>query len=566
MIDQAVIDKVFDESNIVEVIGEFVRLKKSGSSHIGVCPFHNDRHPSLSVSETKGIFKCFACGESGNVASFLMAHEHMSFPEAIVWLGRRANIDVVSEQTSPVNLKDVQSFFVSRGSLQVESYMKLREFKPETYQFFGVGYSPLENIIAERAKNKEVLYDLGILGKSDRGYYDRFRGRITWPIHSVGGNVIGFAGRSNASPKYLNSPQTSLYDKSKVLFNIFYAKRYIKELDKVYIVEGYTDVMRMWERGYKNVVATCGTALTKDQCTLLKRFTDNVVLLFDGDPAGIKAADKAIDVALSQDLNVYVLTIKGQDPDEYLKANVSLPTEDDWMDYYVNGEDLSADPAYVSMLANDILKIIKVIPDEIKRVLYVRKLSRVLNIKEDALGQRITVKSETPPQGEQMPALIFNEQYLIWLMVCYGNILVPFYDGGDVSVSQYILNAMAEDDILFTDPVLNRIADEIKTSPTSLRHFIFHPDIEISSLVSGMINNSMLIKEMDSESLVRDVFHAILSLKSIYLSDMKAKVRAGIKRAQDAGDMDSCIELLKKDAEYQKIAMMIGKELGRVVN
>jgi hypothetical protein len=165
-----------------------------------------------------------------------------------------------------------------------------------------------------------------------------------------------------------------------------------------------------------------------------------------------------------------------------------------------------------------------------------------------------------------MPALIFNEQYLIWLMVCYGNILVPFYDGGDVSVSQYILNAMAEDDILFTDPVLNRIADEIKTSPTSLRHFIFHPDIEISSLVSGMINNSMLIKEMDSESLVRDVFHAILSLKSIYLSDMKAKVRAGIKRAQDAGDMDSCIELLKKDAEYQKIAMMIGKELGRVVN
>lgn len=565
MIEQAVIDKVFEASSITDVVGEFVRLKKSGSNYTGLCPFHNERHPSFSVSETKGIYKCFSCGESGNVATFLMNHEKMSFPEAIEWLGKRYGIDVAHEQASPVNLKDVQDFFVSRGRYQVESYMKLRNFNPETYQFFGVGYSPLDNVIATNAKHKEILYDVGVLGKADNGYYDRFRGRITWPIHSVGGNVIGFAGRSNGNPKYLNSPQTKLYDKSRVLFNLFYAKKHIKDLDKAYVVEGYTDVMRMWEMGYKNVVATCGTALTADQCMLIKRFTDNIVLLFDGDVAGIKASDRAIDVALSQDLNVYVLTLSGQDPDEYLQSNKELPLEVDWMDYYVAGEDLNTDPAYVSILANEILKVIRVIPDEIKRVLYARKLSGILNVKEDALGRKIGVGTVETTQKEQPSALVFNERYLAWLLLCYGDVMLPFCDGGSVTVSAYILNALNEDSIEFTDPVIKLIADELKTSPKDLKHFIFHNDIRVSSLVSSMVNDDIYNKNSNDDELIRDVSHAILSLKSLYVSDIKAKIRDQIKAAQERGDMETCMTLLKKETEYHKLAMMIGKEIGRVM-
>lgn len=565
MIDQAVIDRIFEATDIVEVIGEFVRLKRSGSSHIGLCPFHNEKTASFVVTESKKIWKCFGCGKAGNVASFIMEHESLSFPESIEWLGKRCGIEVQAEKASVVDLSDVQSFFVDKGKIQATQYMNMRGFKPETCTMFGVGYSPMENIIAEKAKNKDALCDLGILGKADGRFYDRFRGRITWPIHSVGGKVIGFAGRSNGTPKYINTPQTALYDKSKALFNIFHAKKFIKQEDKAYVMEGYTDVMRCWERDYKNSVASCGTALTEDQCLLIKRFTDNIILLYDGDSAGSKAINHAIPIILGVDMNVKVCVLKDCDPDEYLKLNIRLPQEIDWLDYYTKDEDLSSDPTYVSMLANEMIKLIRLIPDEIKRILYTRKLSEILNINEQHLGGRILLKGQEDQPIKVNTALEAHEKYIVWLLMCYGNTELPTTDGEVTTVRDFIISDLKNDGIEFTSPELKLIATEFDVGCPDLSYFARHSNQKVSSMVTKMISDDMYPKDSTTEMLINDVRHAVLSLKSIYVSDMKEKIQSDIKKAQETGDTTRCMDLLVLNSKYSQLSMRIGKELGRVI-
>ncbi len=566
MIPQETIDRILESTNIVDVIGEFVSLKRSGSNYKALCPFHNEKTPSFMVSESKGIWRCFGCGEAGNIISFLMRHEGFNYPEAIQWLGKRIGIEVnldKDEKQSPVNLRDVQDFFVTKGKTIVPAYMQQRHFMSETYSIFGVGHSPKENIISENAKNKEILFELGVLGKSDNRYYDRFRGRITWPYVTISGKVIGWTGRGN-DPKYLNSPQSNVFDKSKNLLNIYNAKKYIKQEDKCYLVEGPTDVMRMYESGYKNTVSSNGTSFTKDMALLIKRFSDNVVILYDGDIAGVKATESAIDILLGEDMNPKVCSLSNGDPDEYLQKNNKLPNELDWMDYYLQGEDLQSDPTYVSILTNEVLKKIKLIPDEIKRILYTRKLSGILNVKEELLGRNIMLKPDNITETKSLSAIALKERYIAWIIINYGNEIVNI-EGNEIKLRDYILNDLTYDEIPFTDPIVDKTVKEC-AGDVSFAQLLNNSDPEISSLVSEMSSNDLYPKDIEKGILVKESEHAILNLKNIYVSEKKNEIQMGIKKAQEAGDMDECFELMKLNQTYHDLSMRIGKSLGRVIN
>ena len=567
MIDQQVIDSIIDQTSIIDVIGEFVTLKKRGQNYIGLCPFHNEKTASFTVAYEKGFYKCFGCGKSGSSAGFLMEHEGMSFPEAIEYLGKRLGIEVKSEPgKKPVNLQAVQDFFVKKGIVQVEAYMRLRQFKKETYEFFGVGYSPRENIISMQSKNKELMLKYGVIGQSNGMFYDRFRGRHTFPIHSVSGNVVGWTGRSESSkPKYVNSPQSEIYDKSKTLFGIFHAKHWIKHEDNCYIVEGPTDVMRLWEKEIRNVVATNGTALTPDQCRLIHRFTDNVTLLYDGDAAGHKATDSAIPIILSEGMNARVVLLPQGDPEEYFRTG-SMPVSMDWIDYYVYDGDVK-DPVYISMVANDTLKMIGMIPDEIKKILYVRKLSSMLGIPEKSLGHRISLKTGDVKK-EDVSALHIHEKHLIWLLVYYGDVMLPVDDGEkmtDMSVASVILDDLQKDEIKFSDPVFEKISQEILSGSLGLRKFIDHEDPIVSSLVIGMMNNDVYDQNANIKTLIRDVEHSILSLKAIYVDKIKQNIQQRILQAQNSQDKDECLRLMNLEADYHKLYVGINNRMGRII-
>ena len=568
MIDQQLVDSIIDQTSIIDVIGDFVTLKKRGQNYIGLCPFHNEKTASFTVAPEKGFFKCFGCGKSGSSAGFLMEHEGMTFPEAIEYLGKRLGIEVKNGSgKKPVNLQQVQDFFVKKGTVQVEAYMRLRQFKKETYEFFGAGYSPRENIISTRSKNKELMLKYGVIGQSNGIFYDRFRGRHTFPIHSVSGNVIGWTARSESSkPKYVNSPQSEIYDKSKTLFNIYHAKHWIKHEDNCYIVEGPTDVMRLWETQIRNVVATNGTALTPDQCRLIHRFTDNITLLYDGDAAGHKATDSAIPIILSEGMNVRVVTIPHGDPEEYFKTE-KMPESMDWIDYYVYDGDVK-DPVYISMVANDTLKMIGLIPDEIKKVLYVRKLSSMLGIPEKSLGHRISLKTGDVKK-EDVCALYLHEKHLIWLLVYYGDVILPVDDGEkteEMSVASVILDDLQKDGINFSDPVFEKISKEILSGTLGLRKFIDHEDPKIGELVIGMMNDNVYDQNADNKTLIHDVEHSILSLKAIYVDKIKQNIQQRILQAQNSQDNDECLRLMNLEADYHKIYVGINSKMGRIIS
>ncbi len=447
MIDQLTIDKIMDAADIVEVVSDFVSLRKRGVNYIGLCPFHDERTPSFSVSPSKGICKCFSCGKGGNAAHFIMEHEQMTYYEAIKYLAKKYNIEIAEREltekekvakTTRESMLIVNEFakdFFTKNLTETDegraiglSYFKERGFREDIIEKFGLGYSPEKrDALAEAAKkggyNKDYLIKTGLCIESQDGssLIDRFRGRVIFPVYSLAGKVIAFGGRilktNDKTAKYLNSPESEVYHKSNVLYGIYHAKSAMVKQNNCFLVEGYTDVLSMHQAGIENVVASSGTSLTNGQIRQIHRFTENITVLYDGDAAGIKASLRGIDMLLEEGMKVKVVLLPdGDDPDsfakkqsaseftEYIKAN-----ETDFITFKTNLliKDAGEDPLRRAGLITDIVQSISVIPDEITRSVYIKECSRIMEVREDVLLKAVATerikKAESGPSPTNMP-------------------------------------------------------------------------------------------------------------------------------------------------------------------
>ncbi|MGM0532852.1 MAG: DNA primase, partial [Bacteroidota bacterium] len=348
MIDKGTVDRIIETAEITDVIQDFINLKKRGTNYLGICPFHNEKTPSFTVSPSKGIFKCFGCGKGGNAINFIMEHEGLSYPEALRFLANKYNIEIEekelsAEEIEEKNVKDslqIVTNFASKhfrenlknhqeGRSVGLSYLKERGIREDMIDKFELGYSldqweSFTQAALKKGFKQDYLEKTGLTIVKEDKRYDRFRGRIMFPIHSLSGNVIGFGGRTmkkdEKTAKYINSPESEIYHKSNILYGIYHAKKAITKNEKCYMVEGYTDVIALHQKGIENVVASSGTSLTENQIRLVKRFTPNITIIFDGDPAGIKASLRGIDLILEQGMNVKILLLpEGEDPDSFSK-------------------------------------------------------------------------------------------------------------------------------------------------------------------------------------------------------------------------------------------------------
>ena len=428
MIPQETVNRILDSAQIVDVIGDFVTLKKRGANHIACCPFHNEKTPSFSVSASKGIYKCFGCGKSGTAVRFVMEHENMSYTEALKYLAKKYHIEVVEKEESAEEIAQRQrheslmlvseyawKFF--QDSLQTDEgrnialqYFRSRGLEDETIRKYGLGWAPLSRrALSESARaagyKEEFLIETGLSIKYDDGrLVDRFYDRVIFPIHSVSGRVIAFGGRTlktdKSVAKYVNSPETEIYVKSRSLYGIYFAKNEISRQDRCILVEGYLDVLSMHQLGITNVVASSGTSLTVEQIRLIRKFTNNITIIYDGDGAGIKAALRGIGLVLKEGMNVKVVLLPdGQDPDDFAKRHTLeevrdhiAQNEQDFINFKTDLllDEAGNDPIQRAKLINDIADTIALIPDAVVRAVYVRSSAAKFEIEERILADRVS--------------------------------------------------------------------------------------------------------------------------------------------------------------------------------
>ena len=426
MIPPETVASIHAAARVDEVVREYVNLKKRGANLIGLCPFHNEKTPSFNVSPTKGIYKCFGCGKAGNAVKFVMEHEKLSYPEALRLLAQKYNITIEevdnAEAREAKNLLDslylvnqfAQEHFTKNLWEHAEgvsigmSYFKERGYREDIIKKFQLGYSlktgaALTDLALEKQYKKEFLLKLGLTKENNRGAYDFFRARVMFPIHNLSGKVIAFGGRTLSTdkkqPKYINSPESEIYNKSKVLYGIYQAKNSIRNTDNCFLVEGYTDVVSLQQAGVENVVASSGTSLTKEQILLIKRFTENITVLYDGDKAGINAALRGTDMILEADMNVRVVLLPdGEDPDSFVQKSgqqqfLDFVTENakDFVLFKTNllVEQTQDDPIKKAQLIHSIVDTLGKIPDPIKRTVYIQQVASMMDLKEQVLVNEI---------------------------------------------------------------------------------------------------------------------------------------------------------------------------------
>ncbi len=494
MISKFTIDQVYETARLEEVIGDFVQLKKSGSNFKGLSPFTDERTPSFMVSPVKQIWKDFSSGKGGNVVAFLMEHEHFTYPEAIKYLARKYNIEIeetertdeqkelADERESMYLVSEYAQQYFEKTLWEKEmgkaiglSYFRERGFTDETIKKFGLGYSldqwdAFTNKALEEGYKQEFLQKTGLtIIKEDvtnpgvTKKFDRFKGRVMFPIHSMSGRVLGFGGRilsnDKKAAKYLNSPESELYHKSKVLYGIYFAKQAIAKEDNCYLVEGYTDVIQLYQRGIHNVVSSSGTALTPEQIRLINRLTKNITVLFDGDAAGLRASLRGIDLILEQGMNVKVCTFpEGEDPDSFAKNNeveeIILYLQENAKDFIqfktsLLAKDAANDPIKKADTIREIVNSISKIPDRIKREIYIQECAQIMNISEDVLfntlaqiGRKERTDAAVMVRQEQKAFEVLKysqkeekldvqyelERKIIEMLLLYGNELQEFED------------------------------------------------------------------------------------------------------------------------------------------
>ena len=646
MIDRQTIDRIIDAADIVEVVSDFVTLKKRGTSYKGLCPFHDDTTPSFSVSPTKGVYKCFACGEAGNAVGFVMKHEQMTYPEALRWLAKKYHIEIKEKELTNEERQaesERESMFIvnewaahychetltgtEEGQTYGMQYFRSRGIRDDIIKKFQLGYSLRDrNALSLNAKTKgykeEFLQKTGLCylrepepnAKDQTArFIDRFAGRVIFPWFSVSGKVVAFGGRlldsrtKGVAQKYVNSPDSDIYHKERELYGIFQAKKAIAKEDCVYMVEGYTDVIAMHQCGIENVVANSGTALSYHQIRTLHRFTPNIVLLYDGDEAGIHAAMRGTDMLLSEGMNIKVLLLPdGDDPDSFARKHTASDFrryidehQTDFIVFKIN-QMLNGvtDPIKRSEAVNSIVKSISVIKDQILRETYVRECAMrtgmaeqtiiaqmnkmIYNAKESKESPAPNPQPATPAAQHPSPNIQHStsntiETLLIQMVIRHGEeiILTDVQDEEsgqtiNLNVAQYINYDLSLDDLKFETPIYNTIlADAVQHCNDegfkAEDYFTHHHDIEISTLAIKLSTDDVKlaksIAEISSDSSLRSkVEQLIIGFRKEWIEQQLAERRKQMSLA--SGDMTKTLQLMNEIKQLQDMRNILARRLG----
>ena len=639
MIDRATIDKIMDATNIVDVVGEFVTLRKAGVNYKGLCPFHDDKTPSFMVSPSKQICKCFACGEGGTAINFLMKHEQITYPEALRWLAKKYNIEIQERELTDEEKKEQSDresmFIVNEWALQYfqdvlkndpdgiaigKQYFRSRGIRDDIVEKFSLGFAlPKRDALALAAQKAgykaEFLEKTGLCIMGEKGLHDRYAGRVIFPWLNVSGRVVAFGGRlldartKGVQQKYVNSPDSEIYHKERELYGLYQAKKAIAKEDRVYMVEGYTDVLAMHQCGLENVVANSGTALSFHQIKLLRRFTQNITLLYDGDEAGIHAAMRGTDMLLSEGMNIKVLLLPdGDDPDSFARKHTAQEFRDyieahqtDFISFKTHlTVDSVTDPVKRSEAIAGIVKSISVIPDQILRSTYLSELSQRMGIKEQTLlnsmngmirkdieekekeRERDAARKESSPQAAfdkefaltsadaQIEKLLVKSIVRDGEKVIYENVETEDGEKVNLTVAQYIAYDLGQDGLTFSDERYNQILQEaaahsgeegFKAEP----YFMQHPDFAISSLAAELaidrhqLGRGFQLKEREG-GLRQHVLHLVLDLRLDIIEKKMKEIQLQLR--QVGGDMQRTRQLLEQYKDTQELRDALAKQLG----
>lgn len=663
MIPKITIDKIIDAARVEDVIGDFITLKKRGANLLGLCPFHGEKSPSFTVSPAKGIYKCFGCGKSGTAVNFIMDHESLSYPEALKFLANKYGIEVIEKEVSieeKVQQNEKESLYIVMQYAQKYysdlllnddlgrsvglGYFKERGFSDAIIQKFSLGYSSEErrkfsDTAVKNGYKPEYLVKTGmsILSNShaegtaitEKDIFDRYTGRVMFPIHNISGKVIGFGGRILTSDKklakYINSPQTDIYDKSKTLYGLFQAKKMIIQEDNCFLVEGYTDVISMHQVGIENVVASSGTSLTVEQIKLIHRFTKNITILYDGDLAGIKASFRGIDLILEEGMNVRVLLFPdGDDPDSYSKK----VTNDAFKEFIkLNSKDFIAfktsllykevehDPIKRADLIKDIVESISVIPDTINRSVYVKECSKIMDISEQILQIEINkiirkkagklnasseknntsqgnYPDEIPPEAyleEEKPKdslLDSEEKELLRMMMQYGNVLVDV-DAEDtdntqqsfqLTVCEFVIFELWRDNLQFINPIYQMVLDEFqheleKGIIPNLQTFTHHPNPAISQVAIQIASFAETVSykweklgvsvPQEIHLIKKGIEHQLFSLKEKRLNQILKDAKELIKTADPFENKNVFEFVILLENQKKRVNKILGRTVIR---
>lgn len=640
MIDRLTIEKIKDAANIVDVVGEFVTLRKAGANYKGLCPFHNEKTPSFIVSPSRGTCHCFGCGKGGNSISFIMEHEQMTYPEALRWLANKYHIEIHERELSDDEKREQserESMFIVNewaakyfeeilhGDGEMASigmqYFRSRGFRDDIIRKFQLGFDLNDrHALAQTALKKgykaDYLLKTGICYQNDRGeLIDRYAGRVIFPWIGISGKVVGFGGRKldaatkGVQQKYVNSPDSDIYHKDHELYGIYQAKKTIAKEDRVYMVEGYTDVISMHQCGIENVVANSGTALSVHQIHTLHRFTSNITLLYDGDAAGIHAALRGTDMLLAEGMNLKVLLLpEGEDPDSFARKHTAIDfrkyIEENQTDFIQFKTDLllknQRDPLKRSEAINSIVQSIAVVQNQILRDTYLHDCAQRIGINEGTLINQMNRYIREKKEGRSSDTGVRREEIvstskinlqnssvssggvstiekmLIQMIIRYGEMVVfrniEDEEGNvyNLTVAQFIHYNMATDGLQFSSELYNRILSEAVEHCTDAdfkaeNYFIHHEDINISQIATMMSEDLIQLAEsqqmrVDEESIRNRTLHLILDFRLDYLDE-----RLKMLQAQIASSADNAELTMKLMAEYKDASQLrnaIAKQLG----
>ncbi|MFO8055479.1 MAG: DNA primase [Bacteroidales bacterium] len=654
MIKKETVEEIKNAARIEDVVGEFVTLKRRGANLIGLCPFHNEKTPSFTVSPSKGFYKCFGCDASGDASRFLMEHEKYTFPEALRYLANKYNIHIEEtesneeekeEEKERESLYTINSFaakhFCDRlwnsdeGKSIALAYFRNRGFTDAIIEKFQLGYSPekwddLTATALNQGHKLNYLTKAGLTISKKNRAFDRFRNRVIFPVHNISGRVIAFGGRTLSTdkkiPKYVNSPETEIYNKSKILYGIHFARTPISKEDNCLLVEGYTDVVSLSQAGIENVVASSGTSLTKEQINLIKRYTENITILFDGDEAGLKASFRGIDMILEQAMNVkIVLFPKGEDPDSFARKNRSEEIKtfisekaNDFIVFKTGIllKETDDDPMKRAGLIKDIVETISKIPDQIKRTVYVTECANILDIQEETLmnelnkllrnkyrkpseqqsqahkQESIAEKYTTDKKDPDIQGIESQEKNIIRILLAYGNrFFTPSKENLQnleenqepvkLNVAEAIVSDLREDEISFTIPEYQNIFDIYKDyidkgRVESNKKITQHEDKTIADTAIDLLNERFELSEnwknkhkiyilKESDVLEKTIIQSLHSFKLDKLKQQKQKLEKQLKELDNEKDSEDISILLKQISILNDKVRSIAKKLGRTI-
>ncbi|MDE5710103.1 MAG: DNA primase [Bacteroides sp.] len=691
MIDQATIDRILDAAQIIDVVSDFVTLRKRGVNYVGLCPFHDDKTPSFYVSPAKGLCKCFACGKGGNAVHFIMEHEQLSYPEALKYLAKKYGIEIKERELSneeKIAQSERESLFIVNsfardyfqhilknhidGRSIGMAYFRNRGFRDDIIEKFQLGYcTESHDAFAQEALKKgykkEYLVKTGLCYETDdHRLRDRFWGRVIFPVHTLSGKVVAFGGRVLASAtkgvkvKYVNSPESEIYHKSNELYGIYFAKQAIVKQDRCFLVEGYTDVISMHQSGIENVVASSGTALTSGQIRMIHRFTNNMTVLYDGDAAGIKASIRGIDMLLEEGMNIKVCLLPdGDDPDSFARKHNATEFqafiqehETDFIRFKTNLllEDAGKDPIKRAELIGNLVQSISVIPEAIVRDVYVKECAQLLHVEDKLLVSEVAKRREkqaeqqaeraererraanaaranaeaglhngsaivpqagtdvpltaglataTPPsplpeeayvsfipqEGKEGQEFYKYERLILQMVVRHGekvmcNVTNEEGEEMPLTVTEYIVNDLKEDDLAFHNPLHRQILAEAaehihQEGFIAERYFIAHPDPVISKLCVELISNRYQLSKYhsknqkivaDEERLYELVPMLTINFKYAIVSEELKHIMFALQDPAVTNDETQCNSIMKRYSELREVKSIMAKRLGdRVV-